>query len=786
MGQRSNGLRGRRRFRPWIEGLECRWAPHAGHGTLLPAFSSAPPPISPTITPNSTLFPPGILSTSEFPPLHSNAGASKTLYLDFDGHFEPVWGAFTDIDIPAYDSDGDPTIFGDLEVINIMEIWRRVAEDFAPFDIDVTTEAPDNFDDTAHLRVAIGGDGAWTDGANAGISYINLFADAIPNVVFVFPDNLGMGNAKLVAEGISHESGHAFGLKHQSLYDDDGNLLDEYHAGDLTRAPIMGDSYAAQRGVWWHGPSEESMSELQDDMALLAAALGWRADDVGDTPDDAVALTVHGATVSGAGIIGAMDDLDVWSFDTDEGAIMFQVTVPFGVNNLDAKAQLLDAGGEVVVAWQDPETTYDVTLVATVAAGSYRLVVGSHGAYGDVGQYAITGLIVPVGSVVTPPTDLSVEILSPTEIDLTWQDNADDETGYIVEWSLDGAAWSTLAELDPDTVEFTVAGLTPATTYHYQVYAVSDLATSGYSNPAEALMPPAIPATPTGLAATAVAFDKIALVWTDEADNETGYAVARSLDGSSWVVAILPPESRAYHDEGLSESTAYVYRVFALNGESTSGASNLASAETMPATPNAPNGLTVTSTTASQAQLAWADNADNESGYVVERSLPDSAWTTLATLAANATTYVDTTLQPATAYLYRVHAINDGVVSDESAVVRAVTLPLPPAPPTLLRPLAHRTAFVNLVWNDASDNETYFKVLRSRDGVHWLPVGYAAANAGSFKVMKPPRGQTHYFAVVAVNAGGESTPSNVIAVRYDTVLARAAVASYSWRRDFRR
>lgn len=703
--------------------------------------------------------------------MHSNPGASKSLFLDFNGHFEPTWGAFSDIDIPAFDNDADPTTFGDVEVLKIVEIWRRVAEDFAPFDIDVTTEAPENFDDSVHLRVAIGGDGAWTDGANAGISYVNLFADAIPNVVFVFPDNLGNGNAKLVAECISHESGHGFGLEHQSLYDDEGVLIDEYNPGDLARAPIMGDAYAAQRGVWWHGPSHEAASDLQDDMAILGAAIGWRADDVGDTYDSGAPLSVNYAMVSGAGIIGTMNDLDVWSFDTDEGAIMFQVTVPLGINNLDAKAELLDADGDVVVSWQDLDSIYHVTLVATVESGSYRLVIGSHGDYGDVGQYAINGIIVPVGSIVTAPTDLSVEIVSPNEIDLTWQDNADDETAYVVEWSLDGAAWDTLVELDPDTFEFTTAGLNPGTTYHYQVYAVSQLAASNYSNLAAGTTLPAIPAAPTDLAATAVAFDKIDLVWTDHADNETEYLVERSLDGASWTpIAILPPNSTSYQDEGLAESTTYAYRVVAHNGVSVSEFSNLASAETMPATPASPDGFHVTSATASQVSLAWADNADNESGYIVERWSPGSGWTVIATLAADATSYQDTGVQPATAYLYRVHAINDGVVSEVDEI-RAVTLPLPPKPPTALKAIALRRA-VNLTWND-SDNETHFKVMMSRDGVHWQTVGATAANARTFKVSRPPRGKKLFYVVVAVNSGGESLPSNVLAIRYNTVVAFA-------------
>ncbi len=724
------------------------------------------------------VLPPGVLTTTTIPALHSLPGASNTLYLDFDGHFEASWGAFHDIDIPVYDIDGDPSDFNEFEVLSMVNIWRTVAEDYAPFDIDVTTEAPENFDDTAHLRVAIGGDGAWTDGANAGISYVNLFADPIPNVVFVFADNLGNGNARLVAECVSHESGHAFGLEHQSLYDDDGNLIDEYNPGNLLRAPIMGDSYASQRGVWWRGPSDESASQLQDDMSILGAALGWREDDVGDTVDSGQDLAVQHALVSGGGIIGTMDDVDVWSFDTDDGAIMFHVAVPFGINNLDAKAQLLDAEGDVIVAWQDLELSQDVTLVTTVASGSYRLVVGSHGAYGDVGQYTISGIIVPPGSVVTPPTDLGIDIVSPTEADLTWLDNADDETGYMVEYSLDGLLWTPLAGLDADATEFAAAGLQPGTLYYYHVVALNDVAAPAYSNVVFAETPPPIPAAPTDLVATPVAFDQINLAWSDNADNEAGYILERSDDGASWsLVAYLPADSAAYRDGDLTESTVYSYRVVAVNGVSVSALSNVASAETLPATPTAPNALAVALATASAVQLTWTDHADNESGYVVERVVPGSQWITVAMLAADTTTWLDTGLQAAASYLYRVHAVNDGVASDLSNVIRAVTLPLPPAAPVLRAAAVFRSR-LTLTWHDNSNNEAFFKVLRSRDGVNWTVAAYAGADGRAVRLRRPPRGQRHYFAVVAVNAGGESAPSNVLLIRSNTILVRAAAWSY--------
>ena len=74
--------------------------------------------------------------------LHSNPGASKILYLDFDGHdlTGTAWSRHTPLIAPPCDWDGNPSSFSDVEKGHIESIWSSVAEDFAPFDVDVTTE----------------------------------------------------------------------------------------------------------------------------------------------------------------------------------------------------------------------------------------------------------------------------------------------------------------------------------------------------------------------------------------------------------------------------------------------------------------------------------------------------------------------------------------------------------------------------------------------------------------------------------------------------------------------
>src|SRR5262245_15905540 len=79
------------------------------------------------------------------PVLSSNPSATAKLYLDFDGDSGGAWNSFNVSAVPAYGTDSDPTTFSATELTNIQRIWTRVAEKFAPFNIDVTTVNPGTF-----------------------------------------------------------------------------------------------------------------------------------------------------------------------------------------------------------------------------------------------------------------------------------------------------------------------------------------------------------------------------------------------------------------------------------------------------------------------------------------------------------------------------------------------------------------------------------------------------------------------------------------------------------------
>jgi len=103
-------------------------------------------PKSTWTTPRASLGKKIELATDAFQ-LHSRAGSHRVIYLDFTGYTltGTAWNASKGIDpvyITPYDTDGSPSTFSTTEQAVVREVWARVAEDYAPFDVDVTTQDP--------------------------------------------------------------------------------------------------------------------------------------------------------------------------------------------------------------------------------------------------------------------------------------------------------------------------------------------------------------------------------------------------------------------------------------------------------------------------------------------------------------------------------------------------------------------------------------------------------------------------------------------------------------------
>ncbi|NOR18568.1 MAG: PKD domain-containing protein, partial [Xanthomonadales bacterium] len=121
---------------------------------------------------------------------------------------------------------------------------------------------------------------------------------------------------------------------------------------------------------------------------------------------------------------------------------------------------------------------------------------------------------------------------------------------------------------------------------------------------------------PGNLSATAVAIDMIDLAWQDNHDNEDGYNLERSDDGSSWsLIAPLGADEVFYTDSGLSTATQYSYRVQTVEAGEYSAYSNIASASTFALPPSAGFNWSADFTEAS-----FTDTSSDSDGAVVSWS----------------------------------------------------------------------------------------------------------------------------------------------------------------------
>jgi hypothetical protein len=348
------------------------------------------------------------------PAYNSNPTAAASIYLDFDGDFTAVWGSYRPGATPAYDTDADPTTFTSDELVNIQQIFLGIAEEFSPFNVNVTTVDPGSLTDYQSMRIVVGGDGKngsdtyWTGVRAGGIGYLGSFSNPFPNTVYVFPGNLRNGIPRFSAMAAAHEAGHAFGLEHHSEYQN-GVRVQEYSDNDPTTigdgpghysaqptAPFMGVSYFADRGLWFRSDSTFE-GNLQDDLAIITSrnGFGYREDDHSNSIVGATPLSLVGPFVSGYGIIENTDDEDFFQFTiTEDSNALLQVLGSAFNQMLDPSLALYSSGGTLL----DLQATAALseTITAMLTPGTYNLAVTSAGNYGDIGQFTLGGWIVPV------------------------------------------------------------------------------------------------------------------------------------------------------------------------------------------------------------------------------------------------------------------------------------------------------------------------------------------------------------------------------------------------------
>ncbi|MFN7140683.1 MAG: fibronectin type III domain-containing protein, partial [Limisphaerales bacterium] len=128
------------------------------------------------------------------------------------------------------------------------------------------------------------------------------------------------------------------------------------------------------------------------------------------------------------------------------------------------------------------------------------------------------------------PSGLTATAVSSSQIDLSWTDNSNNESNFIVARSTtSGGPYTDIATLGANVTSYSNTGLNPVTTYYYVVRASNSGGTSANSAQASATTQqiPA-PSAPSSLVASTVSQTQINLSWTDNSSNESNFVIARS------------------------------------------------------------------------------------------------------------------------------------------------------------------------------------------------------------------------------------------------------------------
>ncbi|MDO8964255.1 MAG: hypothetical protein Q7W30_07185 [Coriobacteriia bacterium] len=277
------------------------------------------------------------------------------------------------------------------------------------------------------------------------------------------------------------------------------------------------------------------------------------------------------------------------------------------------------------------------------------------------------------------------------------------------------------------------------------------------------------------------------LTW-DPVPDATGYVVwtryGTADKTASWdrLGVIEATAAPMFHNQGLNVNKTYAYLIKAFNERGESASSSVTVAKTPWDLPFPPVSIVAVPPVRARAvTLSWFDQADNESGFVIERQEvpPVAPFVEIARIPTNNmpgfgghTTYVDTRVLPGQSYNYRVAAYNASGMSGCAPPINVMT-PGPPAAATSLVATAVGGFRADLMWVDNAIDELGYRVERRLAGGAWSNVATLAVGAVAYSDTTLVPSTVCEYRVFAFNRAGDSDASNIAGVTTPIVPPQA-------------
>ena len=394
------------------------------------------------------------------------------------------------------------------------------------------------------------------------------------------------------------------------------------------------------------------------------------------------------------------------------------------------------------------------------------------------------------------PSNLQGTAVSATQIDLAWQRNTSSNTA--VQLYRNGSLYATLSA---SATTYSDTGLTPNTTYTYQVKnQFAGPVYSAFSNQVNVTTQAGnqYPA-PTNLTVSATGINSAQLNWLRNSGTNTQVKVYRGLgsSGAFQLVATLGAAIQTYTDTGVVPATTYRYKVANVYTGGFESESGVVTATT-PADNNfpAPSSLVATTISPTQINLSWTPNTANNTGVEVYLSTNGTFYGLLVTLPAGSNSYSNTGLNPATQYWYQVvntfGGVNKSAFSNVATATTQASASFPA--PTLVAAAVTAPGQVTVNWNRNSSTNDGAQVWREEIfGSNPTLLGTVGASTTTFIDTTGVPGTTYYykvrnsysgnFSIFAAASGGVVFPSTLTPPSNLTVTATSTQATLNWLRN---
>jgi len=457
------------------------------------------------------------------------------------------------------------------------------------------------------------------------------------------------------------------------------------------------------------------------DLAVNDLPAGWSSADVGSTVNPGSAghdaatgtFTVSG---SGADVWGTADAFRfAWQTLTGDGSIVARVVQNQNTN-----------------AW----SKVGVEIRETLAAGSRHVAMVTSATNGPqlVSRTTTGGTSTSVNA--------TAAAFTPTWVRLV-------RTGNLIaaSRSTDGVTWTAVGSVSVSMAATVYIGLIVCShdTTKINEAKFTDVTLTGAINVAES---PNALAAPEAAAVTRGTGTALVVSWQAVA-GATGYRIERSANGVDFTAAgSVAAAATSWTDTTLSTSMRYFYRVRATDAAGRSEASAVVAAVNRPA---AVTSAAVTALTISDLVLNWRDTS-GETGYRIERSSDNVAFTQIATVGTNVPSHAVSGLSMGSTYWFRITPMSpfgDSVPTVISGSTRLASIG------TLAFTTKSATA-IGLKW-PALIGATGYRIERSTDGSTFstlTTVGGSVLTYSDTSVV--PLGE-YYYRVIGTSATAEGT-----------------------------